>query len=115
MKPAPFPVALEPNTQPATSAKKLVIRWSDGAQAEIPYFELRFECPCAGCVNEITGERMLRRETLPQDVRPAAIEPVGRYAVRVRWTDGHETGMYSFERLRELSLPTLGQPHLVQS
>ena len=39
---------------------------------------------------------------MPDDVRPARIEPVGRYAIQIHWSDGHETGIYPFRRLREL-------------
>lgn len=68
----------------------------------IAYPDLRFACPCASCVDEITGKRTLKRESVREDVRPLKVEPVGRYAVAIRWSDGHSTGMYSFDRLYDL-------------
>jgi DUF971 family protein len=39
---------------------------------------------------------------VPADVAPVRIQPVGRYAIQIDWSDGHETGIYPFRRLREL-------------
>ena len=68
----------------------------------LPYLDLRFECPCATCVDEHTGKRTLRRETLKPDVKPMLIQPVGNYAVHIEWSDGHRTGMYHFDTLYKL-------------
>jgi DUF971 family protein len=38
----------------------------------------------------------------PEDVRPVRVSPVGRYAIQITWTDGHDSGIYSFEYLRDL-------------
>jgi DUF971 family protein len=91
------PVKIEPG-----SPQHLRVQWNTLEEFEIPYFELRFECPCAGCVDEHTGQRTLRREQLPKDVRPVEVRPIGRYAISVRWSDGHQTGMYGFDRLYDL-------------
>jgi DUF971 family protein len=80
----------------------MLLKWNTGERAEIPYEELRFQCPCAGCVNELTGERMIRREDVLAGVKPLQVELVGRYALRIQWSDGHQAGMFSFERLWEL-------------
>ena len=50
----------------------------------------------------MTGRKTLRDESVPQDVRAARITPVGRYAITILWSDGHDTGIYSFETLRRL-------------
>ena len=63
---------------------------------------LRLACPCAGCVDEMTGRPLLDPASVPLEVGAAAIEPVGAYGLRFRWSDGHETGIYSFRYLREL-------------
>ena len=60
-------------------------------------------CPCAGCVDEMTGVRMLTEAMVPEGVYPLAIEYVGRYALQFYWSDGHSTGIYSFELLRRLA------------
>ncbi len=61
---------------------------------------LRLACPCAGCVEEMTGRPLLDPATVPLDVRPVAVALVGAYGLRVTWSDGHDTGIFTFERLR---------------
>ena len=85
--------------EPSASGHDLHIEWSSGEKIEIPYPELRFECPCANCVDEHTGKRTLRRDQVRTDVRPIQVNPVGRYALQIRWSDGHGTGMYHFDTL----------------
>ena len=50
----------------------------------------------------MTGIRTLRPESVPADVYPEAIHYVGRYALQFVWSDGHDTGFYTFELLRRL-------------
>ncbi|MGE0442719.1 MAG: DUF971 domain-containing protein [Gemmatimonadales bacterium] len=64
---------------------------------------LRLACPCAGCVEEMTGRPLLDPASVPADVRPAHLALVGAYGLRVHWSDGHATGIYTFEALRRLS------------
>jgi len=87
---------------PNEDASQLRIRWADGEASEYPPRTLRIACPCAGCVDEMTGRRILREEDVPDDVHPLAIRYVGRYALRFDWSDGHGTGIYPFEFLRRL-------------
>jgi DUF971 family protein len=54
------------------------------------------------CVNEFTGERVLRPETVSDDLRIEDVSIVGRYALTFRWSDGHDAGIYSFRYLREI-------------
>lgn len=84
--------------------KTLRIAFDNGDEFLVPYFELRFECPCATCVDEITGKRTLKKESLNPNVKPKSIEPVGRYGIKVNWSDGHSTGMFHFDRLYEISV-----------
>ena len=78
------------------------IRWNDGTEATYPARALRLKCPCAMCVDENTGLRILREPGVPMDVHPVKIEPVGRYAIAIHWSDGHNTGIYTWERLYAL-------------
>jgi ATP-binding protein involved in chromosome partitioning len=80
----------------------LAIDWSDGHKSEYKVFDLRVACPCASCRDEMTGERLLDPTTVPADVRPVNLVSVGNYAIKITWSDGHDTGIYSYERLREL-------------
>ena len=79
------------------------IRWSDGKIAIYPARFLRLACPCAHCVDEMTGRKVLTVASVPQDIRPLAIEPVGRYAISIHWSDGHSTGIYTCEWLYQLA------------
>ncbi len=78
------------------------ITWQDGRESVYPARELRLKCPCAGCVDEFTGAVRVISSSVPDDVRPAAINLIGRYAISILWSDGHATGIYSFEYLRTL-------------
>ena len=82
----------------------LRVVWSDREDA-LPYRFLRGECGCAQCVNEWTGERMLDPATIPDSISIERMELVGNYAVRIYWSDGHYTGLYTWERLRAMRAP----------
>lgn len=87
---------------PTDDGMRLAIRWQDGASHEYVPRELRLSCPCAGCVEEMTGRRILVPEMVAEDVHPTAIHYVGRYALQFIWSDGHSTGIYPYEYLRKL-------------
>ena len=76
------------------------ILWPGGAEVTVSAARMRDACPCAGCVEEGTGRKLLDPATIPADIRPLEIAPVGSYAVQFRWSDGHSTGIYSWETLR---------------
>ncbi len=80
--------------------REVHVTWADGHRSVYTNKQLRGACPCAGCVNELTGERMLDPASVRADIRADGISPVGRYAVRIHWSDGHATGLYTFARLR---------------
>ena len=82
------------------------IRWKSGEEAVYPARFLRGQCPCATCVDEMTGKRIVTETLLPILVYPTKVEPVGRYAIQITWSDGHSTGIYTWERLYEM-LPKL--------
>jgi DUF971 family protein len=92
------PTKIEP-----ASPTELHVSWNNGEAYAVPYVEIRFACPCAGCVDENTGKRTLLRESIAADIRPLGAEIVGRYAVQISWSDRHETGMFHFDRLYHLS------------
>lgn len=80
----------------------IAVEWSDGHRSVYEARPLRLRCPCAMCVDELSGRRTLDPATVPQEVHPLSIELVGRYAVRVYWSDSHSTGIYTFQRLRAM-------------
>lgn len=79
--------------------RALHLAWTDGHAGDIAYHDLRGWCPCAGCQGHTaTFEFHPPR----QPVEPTGIEPVGNYAISIRWSDGHATGIYRFDYLRDL-------------
>ena len=84
-------------------ARTLAIDWADGASSRIDVRALRLACGCANCIDEWSGQPLLDPERVPPDVVPRGIQSVGRYAIQVAWSDGHDTGLYPFERLRALA------------
>jgi DUF971 family protein len=82
------------------SDAEISIVWSDDAETKYNAADLRRNCPCAGCVNEWTGEKMLKDETVSDDLNFSHISVVGRYALNFHFSDGHETGIFTFPYLR---------------
>ena len=79
----------------------LLIEWdATGHEAFYPARDLRLACPCAACVDEMSGRPLLEPATVPADVRPLSLALVGAYGLKVQWSDGHGTGIYTFQRLR---------------
>lgn len=95
-------VAIEPREIKQDGDAGLRITWADDVVTSYTAPELRRACPCAQCVNEWTGQRTLKPETISDELTIADLSVVGRYALNFRWSDGHETGIYSFRYLREL-------------
>lgn len=85
---------------PTPDGTRLAIRWGDGVSSEYVPRYLRQLCPCAGCVDEMTGIRTLKPDRVDGGVYPLAIHYVGRYALQFVWSDGHDTGIYTFDYLR---------------
>ena len=84
------------------SDSEVTIKWSDDAETRYDAVQLRRSCPCAGCINEWTGEKMLKDSNVPDDLSFKNISIVGRYALNFHFSDGHETGIFSFAYLRGL-------------
>ncbi len=95
--------ATTPQAIEQAGPKALRIRWRDGSACEYDVVMLRRACRCALCVDEWTGQQILAPEDVADDVRPVRVEPTGRYAIQIDWSDGHTSGIYTFEYLRQLS------------
>lgn len=79
------------------------VDWSDGNRTALPFRWLRGQCPCAQCVDEWTGERRVGEAEVPFNIEPVQVKSVGRYALQITWNDKHDSGLFSFEYLRDLS------------
>jgi len=88
--------------------EKLEITWSDGKKCVYPIALLRTMCPCAQCrtVREGEGKKKSSLTILPgnfaEPITAAGAQLVGNYALQIEWSDGHDSGIYSFEYLREI-------------
>lgn len=80
----------------------LRFRWDDGLEAGIAIADLRRACPCAHCVSELSGRRLLDPASIPDDLALRDMKTVGRYAYRCLFGDSHDSGIYSLELLRAL-------------
>lgn len=94
--------AIEPTEILQENNSHLRITWADGRVCDYEAAMLRRACPCAQCVDEWTGERTLRLQAISEEIEIGNVSIVGRYALNFRWSDGHETGIYSFQYLRDL-------------
>jgi ATP-binding protein involved in chromosome partitioning len=90
----------------------LLIEWDErGHQGFYPARALRLACPCAGCVEEMSGRPLLDPALVPLDISPASVQLVGAYGLRIAWSDGHSTGIYTFEQLlRACPCPQCSHP-----
>jgi DUF971 family protein len=95
-----------PEAIDVTPQHEFRIVWHGGREATIPFLRLRDACPCAACVEEGTGRKILDPATIPSDVHPVQLLPVGNYAIQIQWSDGHNTGIYTWQTLWEASGPT---------
>jgi ATP-binding protein involved in chromosome partitioning len=86
-----------------SNPRTLSLLWEDGQQAHFDVRDLRLACPCALCVEELSGRALLDPSKVRPDVAPVSLASVGSYGITVKWSDGHSTGIYSFESLRALA------------
>jgi DUF971 family protein len=107
-----------------TEGTGVEIDWKDGHRSAWNFAWLRWACPCATCneEREQTGRTIGVPKPKPggplvlyeAPPRPVEVSPVGKYALKFKWNDGHESGIYSWEYLRrvcqcETCRPTQGQ------
>ena len=92
-----------PTTIERLGETTLRVCWTDGHESLYPWRLLRTQCPCAMCrPAEPFGAPPPMKLDVPPDIRAVAVKPVGRYALHIAWSDGHATGIYAFEYLRQL-------------
>lgn len=95
-----------------TEGTGIEIDWKDGHKSQWNFAWLRNACPCATCNEE--REQSGRKPGVPKPkpqallpmyeapARPTEVTPVGKYAMKFKWNDGHESGIYSWEYLRRV-------------
>ena len=92
-------------TRPVASKRNgyLHVQWPDGTESDVPGFVLRASCECAQCVNELTGAPILDAASIPPDIEIQEMEPLGNYALSIVWSDGHSSGIYSWDLIRRIA------------
>ncbi len=86
----------------------VVLTWPDGREQDIDPATLRRRCQCARCIDENTGQPLLDPESVPDDIYPTELHPMGNYAVAVQWSDGHDASIYPYDFLATLAAPAVG-------
>ena len=102
-----------------TDTNSYHLKFSDGLEFDITPKELRGNCPCAGC----KGEEVLLHKYEPPNKQPVTqqgyelekAQPVGSYAIKLVWKDGHDTGIYSWNYLRKLAVKIKKQTNTNES
>lgn len=95
--------------------QRLLIEWSDGETRLYGVGELRNKCPCATCREkriQPPAAPSLLTVLSPAEARPLVLQgmkPVGHYAYSIQFSDGHDTGIYTLELLRQLGEPVSGK------
>ena len=79
---------------------RIDIEWADGLETSLSAQALRSICQCANCVDEVTGRRVHDPASVPADLLTADVQLAGHYALAIRFSDGHDTGIYTFNHLR---------------
>lgn len=96
---------LRPRALRKEGDEHLVIEWNDGHVSRYRWVHLRNRCPCAGCREERLQPPDPLRVLKPNELvplRPTRLEPVGYYAYKIVWSDGHDSGLFTLEYLRDL-------------
>ena len=94
-------MAPQPRKITRTDPSRIEFEWDNGEKTVLSAVELRAMCPCAACVDELTGVRRLDPSSVPADLLTSNVRLVGNYALTMAFTDGHMTGIYPFPMLWE--------------
>ena len=97
----------EPEHIAISKSKGVHIDWKDNHHSEYGLQYLRDQCPCATCTGAHGTPPAAPAAANPlQMYKPALriveVEPVGHYAIRIVWSDGHQSGIYSYDHLRQI-------------
>lgn len=94
--------ANEPKSIEVNKEGQILVNWPDEHKGRhTPYF-LRINCECAQCKDEDTGRKIIDPRQIPLDIKINGVNPIGRYGLAIAFSDGHNTGIYPFKRLRNI-------------
>lgn len=99
-----------PSSLQKTDSRELVIDWTDGHRQSIPFRRLRDACQCATCSEKRKALELQKdksvlpvlsaADAMPLDI--VSMQPVGNYGYNIQFSDGHATGIFTFDLLRSL-------------
>jgi DUF971 family protein len=106
----------EPEHIAISKSRGIQIDWKDGHHSSYSLAYLRDHCPCASCTGahgtepqksnysaEVSGASQSSPfKMFAPTLKMLEVEPVGHYAFRIAWSDGHNTGIYSYDHLRKI-------------
>ncbi|MGH9486418.1 MAG: gamma-butyrobetaine hydroxylase-like domain-containing protein [Terriglobales bacterium] len=105
--------APQPSSVDVSLTQGVTIAWSDGLSSHYTVPQLRAACPCATCTDaHHTGDRSTAVAAPGSELFPmfkpsgatlTGVQPVGRYALQFEFSDGHKTGIFTWEYLREIA------------
>ena len=98
MSSQPFPEAIALTDDDSV----LEISWDDGHKSRHRLNVVRSLCPCAQCQGHMPSQSLNLKPEQFEGIQLVEIAPVGRYAYNLVWSDGHNTGIYTLEFLRQL-------------
>ncbi len=91
--------------QVSQQEENILFKWADGREWKIGAVHLRSNCKCALCVDEYTGEKILKVADIPADIQMVEVKPLGNYALAISWNDGHSSGIFPYTQLEALAAP----------
>jgi DUF971 family protein len=101
-------MSVQPTKLELAAPERLRITWNDGQVREYVVRELRDKCPCATCREKRSAappsplQLPVLSAVEAQPLRISGMTPVGNYAYSIEFSDGHNTGIYTLESLREM-------------
>ena len=98
------------NIRVIQEARVLELVWSESDVDRLPLRLVRQSCRCAACVDEFTGRQILDPESVPEDISIEHIALTGNYALKIRWSDSHDTGLFTWTHLKAIGNLQAGQP-----
>ena len=99
-------MAPQPRKITRSDPSRIEFEWDNGEKTVLTTVELRAICPCAACVDELSGVRRHDPATVPADLVHRDVRLVGNYAITMSFSDGHATGIYTFPMLWEHGKPS---------
>ena len=92
----------EPESIQVNREGNIDVLWPDGHSGKHTPHVLRLNCECAQCKDEDTGRKLIDPKRTPLDIKITGVNPIGRYGIAIAFSDGHNTGIYAFNRLRKI-------------